>query len=346
MGKKNKTISCPYCGNQVIKESFLKDGVCGNPECGFDISNAPDVIEYFEAIQRKEDYSDVFGDAYTMKRTKNNDLHRQGMVNANNDDDEPNFSIEAPENIPDDDSVNPTDNEPDNEPDDIHESTVSESAASEDEEKLKRQRNLELLMQRRAAAKTKQEAENNTNADKSVYITQPTSIVDSYEQESPGEDNVTTDVEPKGMTAEEQIALLKAELELKQREIADMHRRDTEEEAALPENSVFDDSSEALATAKFEPGISSKELEESIEKKKPLSPAERIRMRREYDTIGSNEKLEKMSSDYDSNADGYYDDTPATVPPQPDIVNKTAIIRFVGAFVGLALLTGFLILWV
>lgn len=341
MGKKNKTISCPYCGNQVIKESFLKDGVCGNPECGFDISNAPDVIEYFEAIQRKEDYSDVFGDAYTMKRTKNNDLHRQGMVNANADDDEPNFSIEAPENIPDDDSVDPTDNEPD----DIQESTVSESTASEDEEKLKRQRNLELLMQRRAAAKTKHEAENNTNTDESVYVTQPTSVMDNDEQESPGEDNVTTDVESKGMTAEEQIALLKAELELKQREIADMHRSDAEEEATLPEDSVIDDSSEALAAAEFEPEISSKELEESIEKR-PLSPAERIRMRREYDTIGSNEKLEKMSSDYDSNADGYYDDTPAAVPPQPDIVNKTAIIRFVGAFVGLALLTGFLILWV
>lgn len=200
-------------------------------------------------------------------------------------------------------------------------------------------------MQRRAAAKTKQEAENNTNADKSVYITQPTSIVDSYEQESPGEDNVTTDVEPKGMTAEEQIAFLKAELELKQREIADMHQSDAEEEATLPEDSEIDDSSEVLTAVEFEPEISSKKLGESIEKR-PLSPAERIRMRREYDTIGSNEKLEKMSSDYDSNADGYYDDTPAAVPPQPDIVNKTAIIRFVGAFIGLALLTGFLILWV
>lgn len=350
MGKKNKTISCPYCGNQVIKEAFLKNGVCGHPDCGFDISNAPDVIEYFESIQRKEDYSDVFGDSYTMKRTKNNDEQ---------EDEAPSFNVEAPDDIPEE--VPASILEPEQEPEQVITPTpvqenvhVEENQSpNEDVDKEKRRKELELLMQRRAATKNKQQE--NTHAETIVHA-EPQGIPEQNVAvepvvEKPGlAEPITPKQEAPQMSAEEQIAFLKAELARKQKEIAATHAGDNVPEAPVEESNDFAPATEIEEELPvILENIPEEPEPESIEelKKKNLSPAERIRQRKKEGNtaIGSNEKLEKMRTPYNSNEDGYYNDTESAVPPEPDIIDRKAILRYIGIFVGLAALTAFLIMW-
>ena len=383
MGKKNKTISCPYCGNQVIKEAFYDNGTCGHPECGFDISDQSDVIKYFESIQRKEDYSDIFGESYTMKRTRNSDREELNRAQGETGEEEiDNFSISAPEEL--DDAIQeeesadeaddvqpaPTEDVKEKKYEEVPSSEISAVAESKNKEESRQQEALEklrLIREQQRKERENKSANVTSESTAPVNATRTSAKIDvesanvqppieasnelslAPEEESTPSSTITEipSVEEKPGKESDEIARLRAELAEKQKEIEELERRKHENAGT---------SASGEPTVGTAPTLSSEpEVNTSVENEKhpeetgkpKLSVAELIRVKKPDDTnaLGTNEKLEKMNSPYNSNEDGYYDDTKSLVPPQPDIIDKKAILRVVLTLVGLAGLTLFLIMW-
>lgn len=367
MATKKKRILCPVCGSDIDKKTFLADGTCAG--CGEDLSENEEVIAYFSENEDDDtDFDDSIENYKKTKRTRVTTNRSKGLsasmtgkivkksTEASKPDSSPSKAEEPRGFYP----VEISDEELDREMSKLRNSKDSEDELPEEpvmEDDLE-----EVPVIGEEEYPFPDEDEESADEGEIIELEDDEEELpedEEFEEDAPAEEEYEDDDAQEDEETSRILEQMRRDLEEKNRtttltpdeedeEPADFgEEEESYEEYDSPEpdddDTEFDDNDEETEE---EADSLSEDEEESAKKPVIMSVADMIRQRCHTDNSDedySTEKREVEKDVFDSNSDGYYDDTEASEPPQADIIPKKTILKVVGTIVGLVLLTIFFI---
>lgn len=378
----SNTAQCPVCGKTITKEQFLKQKICPNPMCGSELDDEEEIYEAFgipmdnEAEANKEDVdlleqliqgsryqkvdrqrkaqdvsSFLNGSSAASKDTpKSNEpsekaaerkIQTQNNIQANNSAVNESFINKSPE-----EEFVKTESHPD--------TSRSENTNSNADVLAEKDKTIAMLLEKIESMNKEQNGNGSQGSSNSEVISNNTIADDKTVDEQQVYNNNDVDYHEVNQSVNEMLKENPFKLK------ADTIEND--EQPTVDTSSVLDNTLETTSHEELPDPHDVKadsEKNEVIEEKE-LSSADKLRMRLKGNRNSqSNEDIDKaveekyvaehrenVSEDYNSNYDGYYDDTESEVPPEPDVINIGTIRRAVIAVVVIVVFSAFLIYYV
>ena len=325
MAKKQTEVRCPSCGATITKDYFLNNYDC--PNCHDDLSDEEDILAAFGLNESDDEPEDIFeqllkGSRYGEKNKTTKTV--SGLIPDDNE-----IIIEEQEELDeviDNSSVN-------------NNTSLSKNTVATEEKKSSIPEKTDAMYALKAALSKTLEPDDLNKQTHSQLSSQsklesPTDAMQDFEGKKVDTESSILSFETKPNNNDTFIS--------EEDFINDDLYSGTSETKLVKDNSL-----ESLVS-----NIEDDKLDDTRTKKDNLlSAADFIRAKLSNTNedngpkIIDMEKRENVPDDFNSNWDGYYDDTKSTIPPEPDVVNFKTIRRVVGSIVGIILVSIFLIYW-
>ena len=378
----SNTAQCPVCGKTITKEQFLKQKICPNPMCGSELDDEEEIYEAFgipmdnEAEASKEDVdlleqliqgsryqkvdrqrkaqdvsSFLNGSSATVqnapKQNEPSEKAAEKRIQKQND-------IQANNSAVNESSINKN---PEEEfvKTESHPDTSSENTKANADVLAEKDKTIAMLLEKIESMNKEQNSNGSQGSSNSEVNSDNTIADDKTVDEQQVYNNNDVDYHEVNQSVNEMLK--ENPFKLKDDTI------ENDEQPTVDTSSVLDNTLEATSQEELadphDVKADSEEKNEVVEEKE-LSSADKLRMRLKGNRISqSNEDIDKaveekyvaehrenVSEDYNSNYDGYYDDTESEVPPEPDVINIGTIRRAVIAVVVIVVFSAFLIYYV
>lgn len=356
MGTRNKRILCPVCGSDIDRKTFLTDGTCAG--CGEDLSANEEIIGFFsdsddgnaDFDDSIESYKKTRKNKVTTNRSKGLSASMTGkIVKKGTDVSKP---VGSPLRGKEPETFCPTEmsdeeldkvlnklgkasnSDPEIEKEADNEDDTGEIPVIDEEEYTFAEENEEVI-------ELEDEPSENDYAEDAAEEEYENIEFQDDEEETQILEQMRRDLEEKNNTSASDV----------NEDSEDSMEFDTEEEEYEEPDSDDEDAEYSDYDDETEEDSESLSENETIPEKAPviMSVADMIRQKCHHDSSEDDyatEKREVEKDVFDSNADGYYNDTEASEPPQADIIPKKTILKIAGTVLGLILFTVFFIYYV